>query len=481
VAVRLEGLIAEASLSSRGLLRRVTGDQSVEVHAVTMDSRAVEAGALFACVKGATSDGHDFASIAVAGGAVALLCDRELPLAVPQVIVTSVRPALGPVADAFFGHPSRSLKVAGVTGTNGKTTTCAFLDSIFTENGWRSATIGTLTQQRTTPEAPELQSLLADWRDGGGRAVAMEVSSHALAQHRADAVAFAAAVFTNLTPEHLDYHVTMESYFAAKATLFHPDRTALAVINRDDQWGRRLAEMTVGRGVAVATFGLAEAEDLELDPAGSRFRWKGEEVALRLGGRFNVLNALAAGTCAGRLGVPAAVIARGLAAMTAVRGRFEPVDAGQPFTVLVDYAHTPDGLVQVLEAARELTSGRLLVVFGAGGDRDHEKRPLMGAAAARLADLAVVTSDNPRSEDPDRIIAEVVSGVEDRGNLVVEADRATAIAAALATAEPGDVVVIAGKGHERVQQVMGRVLPFDDAEVARAALDRILASRREPG
>jgi UDP-N-acetylmuramoyl-L-alanyl-D-glutamate--2,6-diaminopimelate ligase len=471
--VRLDGLVVEAGLGSRGLLQGLTGDASVDVGAVTMDSRTVGPGVLFACVTGATSDGHDFAGAAVARGAVALLCERPLPLGVPQIIVTSVRGALGPVADAICDHPSRALTVAGVTGTNGKTTTCAFLQSIFTANGWPSATIGTLTQERTTPEAPELQSLLAGWRDGGGRAVAMEVSSHALAQHRVDAVAFAASVFTNLTPEHLDYHHTMEHYFEAKAALFTPDRTSLAVINLDDQWGCRLAKVTADQGIPVVTFGVADADDLELDPAGSRFRWEGETITLNLSGRFNVSNALAAATCAAHLGVPAASVSRGLAAIDGVRGRFERVDAGQPFTVVVDYAHTPDGLVQVLEAARELTPGRLLVVFGAGGDRDHEKRPLMGAAAARLADLAMVTSDNPRSEDPHRIIDEVVAGVKDGANLVVEPDRGAAIAAALATAEAGDVVVIAGKGHERGQEVMGRMLPFDDAEVARTVLARL--------
>lgn len=479
--MRLDGLVAEASLAALGLLPRLTGDPAAAVGAVTMDSRVVGPGALFACVKGRTSDGHDFAPQAVAGGAVALLCERLLPLPVPQVVVTSVRQALGPVADAFCGHPSRDLTVAGVTGTNGKTTTCALLQSAFAANGWPSATIGTLTQQRTTPEAPELQSLLAGWRDRGGRAIAMEVSSHALVQHRVDAVVFAAAVFTNLSPEHLDYHGTMEHYFEAKASLFTPDRASLAVVNRDDQWGRRLAKLAADRGIPVVTFGLADAEDLELGPAGSRFRWEGEDVTLNLSGRFNVHNALAAATCARHLGVPAPAVGRGLAAMEGVRGRFERVDAGQPFTVVVDYAHTPDGLVQLLEAARELAAGRLLVVFGAGGDRDHEKRPLMGAAAAHLADLVVVTSDNPRSEDPGRIIDEVVSGVGDGASPVVEPDRAAAIATALATAESGDVVVIAGKGHERGQEVLGRVLPFDDVEVTRAALGRLLSSRRDDG
>jgi UDP-N-acetylmuramoyl-L-alanyl-D-glutamate--2,6-diaminopimelate ligase len=479
--VRLDGLVAEASLASLGLLERVIGDQTVDVRAVTMDSRAVGPGALFACVRGATSDGHDFAPAAVAGGAVALLSERHLALDVAQVVVTSVRQALGPVSDAFFDHPSRALTVAGVTGTNGKTTTCSFLHSIFGTNGWPAATIGTLTQPRTTPEAPELQSLLADWRDRGGRAVAMEVSSHALVQHRVDAVAFSACVFTNLTPEHLDYHHDMDRYFEAKAALFRPERTSVAVVNRDDPWGLRLAQVAGELGLAVETFGLSDAADVELAPGGSRFRWEGKDVTLRLSGRFNVLNALGAAACARQLGVPAGVIVRGLAEMSGVRGRFEPVEAGQPFSVVVDYAHTPDGLVQVLEAARELTSGRLLVVFGAGGDRDHDKRPLMGAAAAGLADLVVVTSDNPRSENPERIIAEVVAGVTDRANLVVEPDRRAAIAVALASAESGDMVVIAGKGHEQGQEAMGRTVPFDDAEVARAALRRIQSSRRGPG
>jgi UDP-N-acetylmuramoyl-L-alanyl-D-glutamate--2,6-diaminopimelate ligase len=476
--VRLDGLVAEASLSRLGLLREAVGDQATEVQSVTMDSRAVGPGALFACVVGASSDGHDFAPVAVSAGATALLCERRLDLSVPQIVVTSTRPALALVADALYGHPSHDLTIAGVTGTNGKTTTCAFLDTIFQANGWASTTIGTLTQTRTTPEAPELQAMLAEWRDSGGDAVAMEVSSHALAQHRADAVRFQAAVFTNLTREHLDYHRTMDDYFEAKADLFEPERTGLAIINESDEWGRVLIDRLRGGPIAVETFAETDATDVELTPSSSRFRWHGRHVTIQVGGGFNVTNAVAAAACARALGVDGDRIVDGLAGLTGVPGRFERVDVGQPFTVLVDYAHTPDGLTQVLRAARQLTSGHLLVVFGAGGDRDHDKRPLMGAAAADMADLAILTSDNPRSEDPDAIIEEVRAGAPDRANLQIQSDRAEAIATALATAQPGDVVVIAGKGHEQGQEISGRILPFDDVEVATAALHRIQASRR---
>jgi UDP-N-acetylmuramoyl-L-alanyl-D-glutamate--2,6-diaminopimelate ligase len=461
-----------------GLLEAVEGDQDTEVRSVTMDSHAVVPGALFACVVGATSDGHLFAPAAVTDGAVALLCERHLDLPVPQIIVASVRSAIGPVADTLYGYPSRSLTVAGVTGTNGKTTTCAFLDEVFRVNGWPSTTVGTLTHQRTTPEAPELQALLAGWRDQGGQAVAMEVSSHALVQHRVDGVRFAVAVFTNLSPDHLDFHLTMDAYFEAKAGLFDPARTDLAVINVSDPYGRRLVDRLQGGPSTTVTFSPDDATDVRLDPNGSRFVWAGRPIEINVGGRFNVVNAVAAATAARALGIDAATIAQGLAAVQGVPGRFQRVDAGQPFTVLVDYAHTPDGLTNALSAARELTRRNLLVVFGAGGDRDQEKRPLMGAAAAQLADLAVLTSDNPRSEDPDVIIEQVRAGAAEPGKLVVEPDRAAAIATALANAKPGDVVVIAGKGHEQGQDLGSRVLPFDDVEVARTALERIQLSRR---
>ena len=480
--MRLDTLIAEAGLSGTplGPARLEHGDPATEVVSVTMDSRQVGAGALFACVPGQAADGHLFAPAAVEQGAVALLSERELDLGVPQVIVPSVRAALGAVCDAVYGRPSADLTVAAVTGTNGKTTTCAFLRAVFEANGWRATTVGTLTQRRTTPEAPELHALLAEWRRTGGRAVAMEVSSHALEQHRTDSVRFAAGVFTNLSPEHLDYHRTMDAYFEAKARLFEPGRVGVAVVNRADPWGRRLAERVASTGAArLETFAPDDAADLVLGPSGSTFRWRDHPVSIRVAGDFNVANALAAATCAAALGIDVPVIAGALESVGSVPGRFQLVDAGQAFTVVVDYAHTPDGLTKVLEAARQICAGRLIVVFGAGGDRDREKRPLMGRAAAGLADLAVVTSDNPRSEDPDAIIAAVLAGTDDSPNVLAEPDRAAAIATALATARPGDVVVIAGKGHEKGQEIAGRTLPFDDVEVARSALERIRSSRHD--
>ena len=478
--MRLDGLVAEAGLAGLGLVVEMTGDPSIEVLSVTMDSRSVSAGSLFACVPGHTSDGHQFAAEAVRSGATALLCERLVDVPVPQVVVSSVRSALGPVSDAFFGHPSRGLTVVGVTGTNGKTTTCALLSAIFEANGWPSTTIGTLTQQRTTPEAPELQALLAGWRDRGGRAIAMEVSSHALDQHRTDALAFAAGIFTNLSPEHLDYHRTMDAYFEAKARLFAEGRVGTAVINTGDPWGARLSARVRAAGLPVEEYSLADAVDVKLRPGGTSFSWRGQRLEVNLGGRFNIANALAAATCAASLGIGEATIAEGLASLAGVQGRFQVVDVGQAFSVIVDYAHTPDGLTQALRAARELGTGNLIIVFGAGGDRDHEKRPLMGAAASHLADLAVITSDNPRTEDPLSIIDQILAGVEGDANVVTEPDRAAAIATALANASEGDVVLIAGKGHERGQDIGGRVVPFDDVEVATTALTRILASRR-PG
>ncbi|HLH46437.1 MAG TPA: UDP-N-acetylmuramoyl-L-alanyl-D-glutamate--2,6-diaminopimelate ligase [Acidimicrobiales bacterium] len=474
--MRLDQLVRRA-LGGSDLLAGLRGDASVDVTDVSMDSRAVRPGTMFACVRGATVDGHTFASVAVSAGAVALLCDHPLELAVPQVVVRSVRAALGPLSSAVHDDPSRSMTVVGVTGTNGKTTTCALLAGVFEANGWPAATLGTLTQERTTPEAPELQSRLAGLRREGRRALAMEVSSHALDQHRVDGTRFAAGVLTNVTQDHLDYHHTMERYFAAKARLFEDGRSELAVLNRDDPWAARLVERLSGGPVPLHTFGLSDARELRIEPEGSRFRWDGVPVELHLGGRFNVANALAAACCARALGVTAAVVADGLGAVRRVPGRFERVDAGQPFTVLVDYAHTPDGLRQALTAARELTAGRLIVVFGAGGDRDHDKRPLMGRAAADLADLVVITSDNPRSEDPVAIIDQVAAGaVGDRPTRLVP-DRAEAIETAIWIAAPGDVVVVAGKGHEQGQEVAGRRLPFDDVAVARQAIERVTAAR----
>jgi UDP-N-acetylmuramoyl-L-alanyl-D-glutamate--2,6-diaminopimelate ligase len=448
------------------------GDGDVAVGDVEHDSRSVRPGALYACIPGATADGHDFAPDAVAGGAVALLAERRLDLGVPVVVVPSVRRALGPVASRCHGDPSRSLEVVGVTGTNGKTTVAHLLAEVLAEAGRHPEVIGTLTGTRTTPEAPELQRSLARARDAGVDAVVMEVSSHALDQHRVDGTTYACAVFTNLSVDHLDHHGTMEAYFEAKARLFRPELARRAVVNLDDPYGRRLAESA---SVPTTGFSADDADDLVLAADHARFRWRGHAVRLGLSGRFNVANALAAATAAAELGIDDAVVAAGLGRPVRVPGRMERVDAGQPFTVLVDFAHTPDGLRAVLTAARELVApgGSVAVVFGCGGDRDPAKRPMMGEVAAHLADRTVVTADNSRSEPTSAIIDAVLSGHrrgEPREAAVVEPDRRAAIRLAVAGARAGDVVVIAGKGHEATQVVGDRVTAFDDREVARTEL-----------
>jgi len=442
---------------------------STDVRAVTHDSRAVVPGALFCCLPGARVDGHDFAADAVEAGAIALLCERPLDIAVTQVIVADARAAMAPIAAAFFGHPSRALAVVGITGTNGKTTTSHLLAAALDAGGRPTEVIGTLSGTRTTPESTELQAHLATARDAGSSAIAMEVSSHALALHRVDAIWFSVAVFTNLSQDHLDFHGDMESYFAAKALLFEPGRAAVAVVNADDDYGRRL--LAASR-IPTRQFTMADAVGAEIGPTGSTFAFEGHRVHLHLGGAFNVANAIAAATAASTLDVAPGAIAAGLSSVRSVPGRFETIEAGQPFAVLVDYAHTPAGLEQLLASVRSsLGSGRLIVVFGCGGDRDREKRPRMGEVATRLADRAVLTSDNPRGEDPAAIIDEVVAGVTRRDRLVVEPDRRQAIALALADAQPGDAVVIAGKGHETTQVTGEHVVPFDDRVVARQTLE----------
>jgi UDP-N-acetylmuramoyl-L-alanyl-D-glutamate--2,6-diaminopimelate ligase len=451
-------------------------DRDPDLAAVVHDSRAVADGALFCCVRGSKVDGHELAPAAVEAGAAALLVDHGLPLDVPQLVVADVRAALGPVAAAFWDHPSRHLTVLGVTGTAGKTTLTHLLAAILTADGRRCGVVGTLSGARTTPEAPELQALLADHRRRGDDAVAMEVSSHGLELHRVDATRFAVAVFTNLSQEHLDFHGTMDAYFAAKARLFTPAFTDRAVICVDDPWGRRLLADVEARGdVDVHPYGIDDARDVRLMPAGASFTWRGHEVRLPLAGRFNVANAVGAATAAAVLGLAPAVIARGLSSAAPVPGRFEVVDvSSRPITVVVDYSHKPDALEQALVAARELVTGEgeLTVVFGAGGDRDTAKRPMMGDVAVRLADHVVLTSDNPRSEDPAAILAEIAAGIPARAapRVRTEPDRRRAIALAVGAARPGGVVVIAGKGHETTQTVGDTILPFDDRVVAREAL-----------
>jgi UDP-N-acetylmuramoyl-L-alanyl-D-glutamate--2,6-diaminopimelate ligase len=437
----------------------------VELRDLAYDTRGVGPGAAFFCVQGAHVDGHELAREAVERGAVALVVERPVAVAdVPQLVVPSVRAAMPVAADDFFGHPTQELDVVGVTGTNGKTTTTFLVFAVLAAAGRRPGLYGTIEARvggerravaRTTPEAIDLQRAFRDMLDAGDRTCAIEASSHASAMGRLDRVRFAALVFTNLTQDHLDFHGTMEEYFAAKRQLFLAG-SPLAAINVGDPYGRRLAS---DRPDAL-TFGLAD--DTEIGPSVL------DGIDLRLRGRFNVENALGAFAAARLLGIDDDAIARGLESVRGVPGRFESIDEGQPFDVIVDYAHTPDALANVLEAARDLASGRVICVFGCGGDRDREKRPEMGRIASQLADVVIVTSDNPRSEDPIAIIDEIRRGLV--GAAEIEPDRTGAIRLAVEAAREGDVVVIAGKGHEQGQELEDRTIPFDDREAARDAL-----------
>ncbi len=448
----------------------------VEITGLAHDSRIVDSGDLFFCVPGASHDGHEFASDAVHRGAAGLVVERPLSLGCPQLLTDSVRQAMGPISATFYGNPSRSMSVVGVTGTNGKTTVCSLLGSVLAAAGLRTETLGTLTGTRTTPESLDLQHQLACWRSEGVEAVVMEVSSHALHQHRVDGTHFDAAVFTNLTADHLDYHHTAEEYFAAKARLFTPGLSARAVVNRGDEHGMRLVA-----GPRIPTVGYdLRSVPVQLGPRGLSLRWRGQDAHMSLVGRFNAANALAAAETALLLGASVQEVTAGLESTAPVPGRFEMIESDRPFAVVVDYAHTPDGLAQVLSAARELVAGvgRLRVVFGCGGDRDSSKRPTMGRVAAELADQVIITSDNPRSEDPDAIISDVLCGVPRRSiGILAQPDRRAAIARSLADASEGDVVVLAGKGHETTQTVGDQVIPFDDRVVARELLASMEAAR----
>ena len=461
----------------------------VTVSDLAYDARTVGPGTLFVCVPGQRADGHDFAAGAVERGAVGLVVERPLDLPVPQLLVPDARLAMGLAADVFFGRPTRELEVAGVTGTNGKTTTAFLLYAILAAAGRRPGLLGTVEMRvggerrsvtRTTPEAIDLQRAFRELLDAGDRSCAMEASSHASELKRLVGTRFRALVFTNLSQDHLDFHGTLEAYYDAKRRLFtEPDvdgNRPPAAVNIGDPHGRLLAEELRGLGAELVTFGFADdaevrPDELELTPSATSFRAGGLELRPRLRGRFNVENVLGAVAAARLLGIDDEAVVKGVEHIAGVPGRFEPVDEGQPFAVLVDYAHTPEALENVLAEARRLTAGRLVCVFGCGGDRDRAKRPLMGAVVSRLADLAIVTSDNPRSEEPDAIIAEILAGMDGREQ--VEPDRAAAIALAIEAAEEGDVVVIAGKGHEQGQELGDRTIPFDDREVARDVLRRL--------
>ena len=477
------------------------GRQDITITSIQYDSRLVEPGSLFVCIRGFRQDGHTFIPDAAARGAAAVMVESDpgtlaIPPGVTVVRVPDARAVLAQAAARFFEYPSRALQLVGVTGTNGKTTTAYLVEAILTAAGLTAGLLGTIEYrcgtvtfpgERTTPESSDLQRLLRRMVELKATAAVMEVSSHSLALHRVDGCEFDVAVFTNLTQDHLDFHKSMEAYADAKAELFRrlgesrqKRGEPAAVVNADDPWAATMARVARGR---LIRYGLEAPADLrprrlELDLAGIRTvvdsPWGPLEIASPLVGRHNLANILAAAGACLHLDVPPAIVAAGIRRLRAVPGRFEKVEAGQPFGVAVDYAHTPDALERVLTFAREFATGRLIAVFGCGGDRDRGKRPLMGAVAARLADFTVVTSDNPRSEDPDGIVREVEAGVKKvtggtRGYVTIT-DRREAIASALARAQPGDLVVLAGKGHETYQILRDRTIPFDDRVVAREAL-----------
>jgi UDP-N-acetylmuramoyl-L-alanyl-D-glutamate--2,6-diaminopimelate ligase len=478
----LRELMGETIMRARSAAPSAPGEGAdVEITGLAYSSRAVTPGTLFFCVRGFTADGHDFAADAVKRGAVALVCERPLGLGVPEVIVENARATMGPAAARFHGDPTAELDVVGITGTNGKTTTAFLVRHLLEAGGIQTGLLGTVKRvvagseeevERTTPEAIDLQATFRRMADGGDEACAMEVSSHALELGRVGGIRFACRVFTNLTQDHLDFHESMEDYFHAKRRLFA--ESGLAVINVDDAYGRRLAEdLSQAQTFGIDNVADYSARDVSFDVSGARFECDTPDgpidLETPLPGLFNVQNVLGAVAVARALGVDAETVRAALPSFGRVPGRFEPVDEGQDFGVLVDYAHTPDSLANVLRAARQVTRGRLHVVFGAGGDRDTAKRPLMGAAARDHADRLIVTSDNPRSEDPGAIVEAVIEGAGPDAER--EVDRRRAIALAIDTAEPGDVVVIAGKGHEQGQEFEGgRKEPFDDVTVAREAL-----------
>jgi len=467
--------------------------QEILVRQVTHDSRKAQAGALFVAIPGVTTDGTLFAKDAVAHGAVAVLSEASAPAAWPAdvawVQVAEARKALAIAAANFWGRPANALKLVGVTGTNGKTTTTSLIDAILRASGAKAGLFGTISYHtpkgeypapNTTPESVDLQQFFAEIREMGGTYATMEASSHALALDRLWGCHFAAAVFTNLTRDHIDFHKNFENYFAAKRRLFEgtgagvPD---VSVVNTDDEWGKKL----IGLGKQTLTYGLQNGTDLKakkfaLSFGGLSFTAQTPagpvQVESALVGRINVYNILAAiGTGIG-LGIANEVIEEGIRSLHAVAGRFQRIDLGQPFLVVVDYAHTDDALQNLIRTARELiTKGRIITVFGCGGSRDRTKRPIMGETSGRLSDLTILTSDNPRQEDPLKIISDIVVGMQkSTGKYLIEPDRAKAISLAIEEARPGDIVLLAGKGHETYQIFADQTIHFDDREEAEKAL-----------
>lgn len=440
----------------------------VMVSGISQDSRSLTTGDVYCCVRGETFNGTEFIADALAAGAVAVVVDTDvsgIPDHIAVVTVPNVREFLGPFASSCFGHPSHSLRMVGVTGTNGKTSTTSMIASILKADGVATQTVGTLSGERTTPEAIDLHAALRTWVDDGVSAVVMEVSSHALVQHRVDGIMFEVAVFTNIGRDHLDFHKTEEAYFAAKARLFSPELSRQGVVNIDDPKGSLLNDAAP---IPMISFSRNDAHNISLAVDHVAYVWDGISLRLPMGGEFTLMNSLAAVTAAHVLGASRESLVEGLLSMTPVPGRFEPVATSLGFGVIVDYAHTPESLESVLASARELCAGRIIVVFGCGGHRDHGKRPLMGAIAEERADRVIVTSDNPRDEDPHRIIDDIFQGITPTAtHCSREVDRERAIASAISEAGRGDIVVIAGKGHESTQDIAGVLHPFLDADVAR--------------
>ena len=462
----LAELVVDVMSRRPGVLAQAPTERAV-ITSITQDSRTVQPGSLFCAIRGAV-DGHEYVSQSVERGAVAVLVDHPTNSGVPEIVVSDTREATGHLASAFWGNPSDALDLVGVTGTNGKTSIVSMIEHLVQHCGDNAASMGTLTGSLTTSAAPEFQETLARHRDNSCAVVAAEVSSHALDQKRIAGSRVRVAVFSNLSQDHLDYHTDMNQYFAAKARLFEPFLSAAAVVDVSDEWGQRLALETTLDTIEVD--GSAIAAAAELGQRTSRFTWRGQLISLPHGGRFSVHNALLAAEACMELGYDEAKLAEGLESAPPIPGRFESIDAGQPFAVIVDYSHTPASLEAAVTSARAVTADRVLLVFGAAGDRDPGKRPLMGKAA-RHADIVYVTSDNPRTEDPDMIIDQVVAGTAGATGAVSRiSDRREAIRAAIGEAKSGDVVVIAGKGHEDYQIIGTTRRDFDDRSEAREAL-----------
>ena len=470
MSVALSALVAEVTRRS-GTSVDVHGDANVMLEDVTHDSRQVRKSSMFCCVVGERQDGHDFAAEAIQQGAAALLVERLLPHDVPQVVVGDVRHAMGFFAAGVHGWPADDLTMVGITGTNGKTTTAHLIAALLRGDGVETEVLGTIQGPRTTPESTDMQRQLAGFRKAGSRAVVMEVTSHALALDRVVGTKFDVSVFTNLSRDHLDFHGTEEKYFAAKAKLFTPQLSKRAVINRDDVHGRLLIDSAA---IECTSFGASDASDVVVTPRHHEFTWRGKRVSVPLGGRFNLMNSIAAATTAVALGVEPDSVVGSLSTVAPIRGRYQVVDHRSEPIVVVDYAHDAHSLEMVIATTKEMIgpSNRVIVVFGCGGDRDKGKRSEMGRIASERADVVFVTSDNPRSESPAAIAEEILGGVspENASRVSVELDRRAAIGAAIAAAASGDVVIVAGKGHENTQTIGANVVPFDDIEVSRELL-----------